>query len=130
MRRDELVGTVILLLGTAAGAYLLGNEQGNREADRRWQNIIATDSPFAPPKLDPVNRFAAIEGFTMNCLFDNSGKREDVVLWDGELSGKDDQPSKTCHAINERVIGELEADVSGKGVGRVQLYRDAKRPLP
>ena len=106
---------------------MAGHELGTHEADERCRELIITASPFAPPKLMPVTRFSTIDGLKLDCVFNNAGRRGDIVVWDGETIGKNGEPSKTCHAINEKVIGELEKDALEGGIGNVQLYKDAGR---
>lgn len=105
---------------------MAGHEVGTHEADQRCQSLIATASPFAPPKQTPVTKFTT-SGFTMDCIFANSGKRGDAIIWDGEIVSKNGKPSRTCRAINQQIIGELGADASEGLVGTVQLYHSAQQ---
>jgi hypothetical protein len=130
MTKGTLIWRAILVLVAAWMVFMAGHQVGTHEADRRCEDLIATASPFAPPKLTPVTRFAAIEGFTTECVFDNAGRAGDVVLWDGDTAGKNGNPDRTCHAINNRIFGLLEKDTPAGSVGSIQLYEDTKRRMP
>jgi hypothetical protein len=128
--RDELIWRAILGLTALGVMFLAGYRVGKHVADRWWENFIVTASPFAPPKLIPVTRFALVGGISYDCFFDNAGRAGDIVMWDGDVVGKDGKPNRTCHAIRERIFGLLEKDTPAAKIGSVQLLEDTQRRVP
>jgi hypothetical protein len=126
MTRADSIWLAIVALTALGVTFLAGYESGKRGADKWWENFLVTASPFAPSRLTSVTRFVIEEGTTLNCVFDNEGNRGDLVIWDGEYVGKNGAPSKTCHAIHARIIGELIMDTPAWATGKVQFYEDRK----